>query len=279
LTTELRVLGREGRSGAEEVDVAGLAAGEVVVMAVEAAGVLAVGAVDNADPARPSMLVYGSVWDGGGGWSMRGDDSVWSPLRGCWGKDTSGKRDMEGELTSSSTRCSLPRLGRRDRRHTRESSLHRGPVQGKWREMELGLGVWEEWRWIEGGWRRRKGRVGEVSQDSRRMWPGVEKPRMSAFADREKYGVVVSTYYHIDESSPRRKYNNNAVTLWSSRGTGYICKDYFITSFERFFNMNFFSKDYGNLCGGKTQCTVHCAWQELADRGKHCERSEQRRER
>jgi hypothetical protein len=58
------VLGREGRSGMEEVDVAGLAAGEVVVMAVEAAGLPAVGAVDNADPARPSMLVYGSVWDG-----------------------------------------------------------------------------------------------------------------------------------------------------------------------------------------------------------------------
>lgn len=129
MTTELRVLGREGRSGAEEVDVAGLAAGEVVVIAVEAAGVLAVGAVDNADPAHPSMLVYGSVWDGGGGWSMRDDDSVWSPLRGCWGKDTSGKRDMEGELTSS-TCCSFPRLGRRDRRHTRGSSLHRGPVQG-----------------------------------------------------------------------------------------------------------------------------------------------------
>lgn len=64
------------------------------------------------------------------------------------------------------------------------------------------------------------------------------------------------------ESSPRRKYNNNAVTLWSSRGTDYFCKDYFITCFERFFNLNFFSKDYGNLCGGKTQCTVLCAWQD-----------------
>jgi len=59
LTTELRVLGREGRSGAEEVDVAGLAAGEVVVIAVEAAGVLAVGAVDNADPAAPAALSQG----------------------------------------------------------------------------------------------------------------------------------------------------------------------------------------------------------------------------
>jgi hypothetical protein len=55
LTTELRVLGREGRSGTEEVvDVAGLAVeGEVVVvMAVEAAGLPAMGAVDNADPAH-----------------------------------------------------------------------------------------------------------------------------------------------------------------------------------------------------------------------------------
>lgn len=55
LTTELRLLGREGRSGAAEVagavEVAGLAAeGEVVVIAVDAAGLPAVGAVDNAFP-------------------------------------------------------------------------------------------------------------------------------------------------------------------------------------------------------------------------------------
>lgn len=55
LTTELRLLGREGRSGAVEVavadEVAGLAAeGEVVVIAVEAAGLPADGADDNAFP-------------------------------------------------------------------------------------------------------------------------------------------------------------------------------------------------------------------------------------
>lgn len=47
LTTELRALGREGRSGAVEVDTAGLV---VVVIAVEAAGLPAIGAVDNAFP-------------------------------------------------------------------------------------------------------------------------------------------------------------------------------------------------------------------------------------
>lgn len=59
LTTELRLLGREGRSGAVEVaapeEVAGLAAEEeVVVIAVEAAGLPAVGADDNAFPAHRS---------------------------------------------------------------------------------------------------------------------------------------------------------------------------------------------------------------------------------
>lgn len=49
MTTVLRVSGRDGRAGADEV--AGLA-GEVVVIAVEAAGVPAVGAVDNAFPSR-----------------------------------------------------------------------------------------------------------------------------------------------------------------------------------------------------------------------------------
>jgi hypothetical protein len=59
LTTELRVLGREGREGAVEevVVVAGLTAeGEVVVMAVEAAGLPAVGSEDNADPVHPSSI-------------------------------------------------------------------------------------------------------------------------------------------------------------------------------------------------------------------------------
>lgn len=46
LTTELRALGREGRSGAVEVEAAGL----VVVIAVEAAVLPAIGAVDNALP-------------------------------------------------------------------------------------------------------------------------------------------------------------------------------------------------------------------------------------
>lgn len=54
LTTELRLLGREGRSGALEavaVEVTGLPAeGEVVVIAEEIAGLPAVGAVDNAFP-------------------------------------------------------------------------------------------------------------------------------------------------------------------------------------------------------------------------------------
>jgi hypothetical protein len=53
LTTELRVSGRDGREGAAEVEVAGLAAeGEVVVMAVEVAGLPAVGAVDSAFPMK-----------------------------------------------------------------------------------------------------------------------------------------------------------------------------------------------------------------------------------
>lgn len=57
------MLGREGRSGMAEVVVvvvAGLTAeGEDVVIAVEAAGLPAVGAEDNADPAHPSVLVKG----------------------------------------------------------------------------------------------------------------------------------------------------------------------------------------------------------------------------
>lgn len=53
LTTELRVSGRDGRDGAVEVELAGLAAeGEVVVMAVEVAGLPAVGAVDSAFPMK-----------------------------------------------------------------------------------------------------------------------------------------------------------------------------------------------------------------------------------
>lgn len=62
LTTELRLLGREGRSGAVEVEVAvedevaGLAAdGEVVVIAVEVTGLPDVGAVDNAFPIHESQ--------------------------------------------------------------------------------------------------------------------------------------------------------------------------------------------------------------------------------
>ena len=47
LTTELRALGREGRSGAVDVEAAGLV---VVVIAVEAAGLPVIGAVDNALP-------------------------------------------------------------------------------------------------------------------------------------------------------------------------------------------------------------------------------------
>lgn len=52
------MLGREGREGAVEVVVvAGLAAeGEAVVMAVEVAGLPAVGREDNADPAHPSSI-------------------------------------------------------------------------------------------------------------------------------------------------------------------------------------------------------------------------------
>lgn len=60
LTTELRLLGREGRLGAVEVAVAGEVAGlpaegEVVVIAVEAAGLPAVGAVDRAFPTHESQ--------------------------------------------------------------------------------------------------------------------------------------------------------------------------------------------------------------------------------
>lgn len=61
------MLGREGRSGTVEVVVvAGLtAAGEVVVMAVEAAALPTVGVEDNADPAHPSSVSKrGHVWDG-----------------------------------------------------------------------------------------------------------------------------------------------------------------------------------------------------------------------
>lgn len=62
LTTELRLLGREGRSGAVEVEVvvevevAGLAAeGEVAVIAVEVTGLPAVGAVGNVFPIHESI--------------------------------------------------------------------------------------------------------------------------------------------------------------------------------------------------------------------------------
>lgn len=59
LTTELRLLGREGRSGMEEPvadEVAGWADGEVVVIVVGAAGLPAVGAVDNAFPIQKCEL-------------------------------------------------------------------------------------------------------------------------------------------------------------------------------------------------------------------------------
>ena len=71
MTTELSELGREGREGAvEEVVVAGLAAeGEVVVIAVEAAGLPAVGSEDNADPEQSSSIsIRGRVSDGARGW-------------------------------------------------------------------------------------------------------------------------------------------------------------------------------------------------------------------
>lgn len=69
MTTELRALGREGRSGAVDVDAAGLV---VVVIAVEAAGLPAIGAVDNAFPAAPAL----SHGFGGEGVAMVLDISV-----------------------------------------------------------------------------------------------------------------------------------------------------------------------------------------------------------
>lgn len=65
MTTELRVLGREGRSGAVDVAVveaAGLAAaGEVVVIAVEETGLPAVGVVESAFPANNDVSTWGSA--------------------------------------------------------------------------------------------------------------------------------------------------------------------------------------------------------------------------
>lgn len=55
------MLGRDGRSGAVDVAVAGLA---VEVIAVEAAGLPAVGAVDSVFPAEEEGVVSMTVWMG-----------------------------------------------------------------------------------------------------------------------------------------------------------------------------------------------------------------------
>jgi hypothetical protein len=95
LTTELRVLGREGRSGAEVVVVvAGLTAdGEDVVIAVEAAGLPAVGAEDNAEPAYPSVLVKGVIPEMGWTTVDGGDDSL-GAVTTHWGEERRERREI-----------------------------------------------------------------------------------------------------------------------------------------------------------------------------------------
>jgi hypothetical protein len=100
LTTELRVSGRDGRDGAVEVEVAGLAAeGEVVVMAVEVAGLPAVGALDSAFPMK-------SIRNPGKMRLKRGLVHI-------------VPRPDEARERLTTCACSLPRFWRRYRRHNR----------------------------------------------------------------------------------------------------------------------------------------------------------------
>jgi len=142
------VSGRDGKTGAVEVEVevevAGLSAeGEVVVMAVEAAGLPAVGAVDNAFPVcvgvrnpNPGKMNENGTLEGGA---------------------------QAGGLTTCA--CSLPRFWRRYRRHNRVQQPSMETRQMERNELGRRRVEVERWRRIEG--------------KSRRMWPEVEKPRMS----------------------------------------------------------------------------------------------------
>lgn len=171
------MLGREGREGAVEVVVvAGLTAeGEVVVMAVEAAGLPAVGREVKGDPAHPSSISIRGKSETR--WKMvdGGDDSLgWSPLNGCLGGDeTRGDREA-GRLTTSS--CSLPGFGRRHRRHNRNQPCIGASPGNMGKMMDLGTATWTgggiEWRWIDGfgGWAEKKGKVVTLQVACGREW-------------------------------------------------------------------------------------------------------------
>lgn len=123
------MLGREGRSGAEVVVVAGLTAeGEVVVMAVEAAGLPTVGVEVNADPAHPSSVSKGGM--SGMGWKMvdGGDDSCGYRSTVVWGGET---REEIGKDSPAVAPALSQGLGG-DTDAIIRFNLASGPVQGRW---------------------------------------------------------------------------------------------------------------------------------------------------
>ena len=171
------MLGREGREGAVEevVVVAGLTAeGEVVVvMAVEAAGLPAVGREDNADPAHRSRI------------SIRGKSEMrrkmgWVAAMTLWGSvhRSTVVLGTRGRLTTSS--CSLPGFGRRDRRHNRNqpcigtSTGKRGKMMDLGLYLGLGLGGGENRvevdRWIWGIWGGEEGKSRDLQVACGRQW-------------------------------------------------------------------------------------------------------------
>lgn len=60
---------------------------------------------------------------------MRGDDSVWSPVRGCWGR-TRAERERHGERTHQRQHLLSPKAWEARPTPYSGSSLHQGPVQG-----------------------------------------------------------------------------------------------------------------------------------------------------
>ena len=158
LTTELRLVGREGRLGAVEVAdvaVAGLPAEEeAVVIAVEATELPAMGAVDNAFPMKGNNQLL----------DCRSTETE-ARIRESIHRSVQIYRRFGKTLDLPPVAPALSHGFGGDADAIGFTNLASG--QRRWRR--------ENWGWSDDGEGKGKGQG--------RMWPGVEKPRMSGFAE------------------------------------------------------------------------------------------------